>query len=87
MYYVTERDSASSEIGTNERRIARQKQYISTWCDSVQKTLRRDPFDILDMYDTMKEYIDTDISKESMLYLAKTFGTAGLNEKTIMIDI
>lgn len=85
MYYVTERESASSEIGTNERRIARQKQYISTWCDSVQKILRRDLFDVLDMYDTMKEYIDTDISKESMLYLAKTFGTVGMNDDDIYV--
>lgn len=83
MYYVTERDSASSELGTNERRMNRQKQYISAWCKEVQSILKKNPFKIKKMYDSMRGYIDTDLTDYSMLYLANTFGAGGLAETDI----
>lgn len=85
LYYVTERDSASSELGTNGRRMNRQKQYISAWCEDVQGILKKNPLKIKDMYDSMVGYIDTDLTEESILYLTKTFafGTGGLAEEDI----
>lgn len=99
MYYVTERDSASTDIGTNENRMSRQKQYISAWCDAVQQQIKKNPFKIFKMYDSVQGYVDTDISRNSMLYLAKVlkrvqFGEgiyircqAITREKIIMINI
>lgn len=83
MYYVTERDSASTDIGTNENRMSRQKQYISAWCDAVQQQIKKNPFKIFKMYDSVQGYVDTDISRNSMLYLAKVLKRVQFGEGDI----
>ena len=83
MYYVTERDSASTDIGTNENRMSRQKQYISAWCDAVQQQIKKNPFKMFKMYDSVQGYVDTDISRNSMLYFAKVLKRVQFGEGDI----
>lgn len=73
-YYVTERKSRSRKVGTNSLRVERQKQYISGWCETVADKLKKNPFGIFDMYNQVKDYIDTDITKSQLMYLAWTIG-------------
>lgn len=76
VYYVTERNSASEDIGTNAARMDRQKQYMCAWCGLLKEKLKRNPLKIWDMYEQMSGYISTDISRTGMLYLAWKFAGA-----------
>ena len=73
----------STDIGTNENRMSRQKQYISAWCDAVQQQIKKNPFKIFKMYDSVQGYVDTDISRNSMLYLAKVLKRVQFGEGDI----
>lgn len=78
--YVTERDSSSENVGTNAARMDRQKQYISLWCDRLADETGRNPRALYDVYGTLSDYIETDISKRGILYLAGLYGKGSFGE-------
>lgn len=83
VYYVTERNSKSSEIGTNAPRMDRQKQYILGLSDTLREKIRKKPWKITGMYKQMMPYISTDLTKKQIIYLAWKYSRSGLSQDDI----
>jgi anionic cell wall polymer biosynthesis LytR-Cps2A-Psr (LCP) family protein len=70
-YYVTERDSESADIGTNGKRMERQKQYITAWIEKFKEKIGDSPENVYNCYRGAEKYITTDMDKKDILYMAK----------------
>ena len=81
VYYVTERDSHSADIGTNASRMERQKQYIYAWLDIFMDKLRGDPLYALEAYDMSRQYVTTDMTKMQMAYLAVSMKNPDISDE------
>ena len=71
-YYIKYRNYLSDEVGTNEYRMARQKQYLNALFNKMKTQTKEDISLILELYQTFNDYMVTSISLDEMSYLATT---------------
>lgn len=81
IYYVTERDSHSADIGTNASRMERQTQYIYAWLGIFMDKLRADPLYALKAYDMSRQYVTTDMTRIQMAYLAVSMNDPDISDE------
>lgn len=65
--YLHHRDIESS--GSTMRRLERQKQYISAYVQTAFEAIKKDITLPFDLYNTLSDYMVTDISENEILYL------------------
>ena len=68
MTYVRSRNSET--LDSNSKRMLRQKQYIIEFLSKLQSLLKQRPYMVLNLYQTVKEYVDTDLELSELLYLS-----------------
>ena len=83
VYYVTERNSGSSEIGTNSARMERQKQYVLLWCQAMRQKFGENVSELWKVYRSLTAMVTTDLKTSELLYLAREFEKADLGEGDI----
>lgn len=82
--YVRYRDVYSSDIGTNNNRMERQKQYVSAF---IQKAITQSKEDItlpLELYRKVSDYSVTNLGASKMSYLASLAGKSGILDAQIV---
>lgn len=70
MYYVRYRDTSS--FNSAGRRLERQKQYLQAWAAKAKTEVVSNPSLALDLYNTLTDYMVTDITLDEVNYLATT---------------
>lgn len=70
LYYVRHRAAESQELGTNIRRIERQKQFMAAFAEKVKVKMKDDISFPLTLYDQVQKNIVTSLSVDEMTYLA-----------------
>lgn len=83
LYYITERDSASEEIGTNAARMDRQRQYIKLWLEAVSEDSKYNLPAVYGIYKRMKPYVTTDMSVCELLYLARMYENCKISDDDV----
>ncbi len=66
--YVRGRDR---ELGGADRRLERQKQFLTALLAKVMTTLKNNPASITSLYSVVAQYITTDITTNEMVYMAQ----------------
>ena len=80
-YYCRTRDSYS--VDANNYRMARQKQYLMAFMQKVLELVRADLGISLELYNTAKPYMITDIGVSEVTYLATTVTGYGIETDAI----
>ena len=70
LYYVRHRAAETQELGTNLRRIERQKEFMTAFVQKLKEKTKGNITFPLSLYDDVKKNIVTSISVEEMTYLA-----------------
>ncbi len=83
MYYVTERNSGSSEIGTNSARMKRQKQYVLLWCQALRQKFGHNISELWCAYKSLVDVATTDLTTSQLIYLAVEFEKADIEDEDI----
>lgn len=73
LMYLQRRDFTSSELGTNIRRMERQKQYLSSFVGCLKEKTKEDITFPLTLYKAMEKHIVTSFTADEITYLATTF--------------
>lgn len=68
-YYYTKYRNINEHC-TAEKRLLRQKQYLSKATEQLMKTLKKDVGIFVDIYNTVDDYVVTDLSVDEMTYIA-----------------
>ena len=72
LIYLQRRDFRSSELGTNIRRMERQKQYLSIFAERLKEKTKGELTFPLTLYNQVREHMVTSFSAEEITYLAST---------------
>ena len=72
LFYIREREDESNELGSNIKRIERQKQYLSLFADQLKNRTKEDITFPLALYGKVQKHIVTSLSVDEMTYLAST---------------
>lgn len=84
MTYVRSRESGDdAPVDANNARMARQKQYLTNLINTTIKQLRKDLSVTLSLYQTVKDYMVTDIDASRSLYLASLAVKGNFNSQDI----
>ena len=81
--YVTERDSRSGEVGTNSIRLKRQNQYINEWYKQFASYTDNSPSKIMDVYDSLKTCLVSDLDFDEIVYLSNIVSKCDLSWEDI----
>lgn len=60
--------------GTNQSRMTRQKEYITSFIAQFQKASKEDPNKLAEILDKISEYMKTDASRDTLIYDAGAYG-------------
>lgn len=69
----------------NNQRMERQKQVIMALAKTMLSNIRRQPINVLTMYDAVKRNVTTDLDTASILYLGRTAAGLHLNEEMLKV--
>lgn len=72
LLYIREREDESSELGSNIKRIERQKQYLSAFVNKLKEKTKSDITFPITMYGKVQKHMVTSLSVDEMTYLAST---------------
>ncbi len=72
LFYIREREDESNELGSNIKRIERQKQYLSLFTDKLKTRTKEDITFPLTLYGKVQKHIVTSLSVDEITYLAST---------------
>ena len=72
LLYVREREDESKELGTNVKRIERQKQYLLKFIEKAMTKTREDMTFPLTLYRKVQNHMVTSLSMDEITYLAST---------------
>ena len=72
LLYIREREEESKELGTNTKRIERQKQYLLKFVDKAMAKTKEDITFPLTLYGKVQNHMVTSLSVDEMTYLAST---------------
>jgi len=70
--YIQRRNHKSEELGTNTKRIERQKQYLSLFVNKVKEKTKVDITFPLNLYSKVQKHTVTSFSMDEITYLAST---------------
>lgn len=70
LYYVRHRAAESGELGTNLRRIDRQKEFMIAFVQALKKQTKENISFPLSLYREIEKHIITSVSTDEILYLA-----------------
>ena len=71
-WYVKWRNYKSDEPGTNNKRMARQKQYMNAFVNKAKSEMKQDMTLPVKLYQLIRPYMTTDITLDKVTYLATT---------------
>lgn len=72
LLYIRERESESAELGSNLKRIERQKQYLSAFVNKLKEKTKSDITFPITLYGKVQKHTVTSLSVDEMTYLAST---------------
>lgn len=72
LLYIREREDESAELGSNLKRIERQKQYLSTFVNKLKEKTKSDITFPITLYGKVQKHTVTSLSVDEMTYLAST---------------
>ena len=72
LIYIRERDSASKELGTNIKRVERQKQYLTAYVKQLKNKIRQDVTFPVTLLGNIKKHTVTSLTVQEITYLADT---------------
>lgn len=72
LLYIREREDESAELGSNLRRIERQKQYLSAFVNKLKEKTKNDITFPISLYGKVQKHTVTSLSVDEMTYLAST---------------
>lgn len=72
LLFIRERDENSSELGSNLKRIERQKQYLGQFAVRLKEKTKKDITFPLSLYNKVQKHIVTSFSVDEITYLAST---------------
>ena len=72
LLYIREREDESAELGSNLKRIERQKQYLSAFINQLKEKTKSDITFPITLYGKVQKHTVTSLSVDEMTYLAST---------------
>lgn len=72
LLYIREREEESAELGTNLKRIERQKQYLAQFVNKLKEKTKADITFPLNLYGKVQKHMVTSFSLDEITYLAST---------------
>ena len=72
LIYIRERDSASKELGTNLKRVERQKQYLTAYVGKMKEKMKEDVTFPVTLLGKIKKHMVTSLTVQEITYLADT---------------
>ena len=72
LIYIRERDSASKELGTNIKRVERQKQYLNNYVSKLKDKMKQDITFPINLLNKVKKHLVTSLSVDEIAYMADT---------------
>ena len=72
LIYIRERDSASKELGTNIKRVERQKQYLTAYVKQLKNKINQDVTFPVTLLGNIKKHMVTSLTVQEITYLADT---------------
>lgn len=72
LIYIRERDSASKELGTNIKRVERQKQYLNNYVSKLKDKMKQDVTFPINLLNKMKKHLVTSLSVDEIAFMADT---------------
>ena len=72
LVYVRERDSKSNELGTNIKRVERQKQYLTNYVLKMKDKMRKDITFPINLLNQVKKHLITSLSVDEIAFMADT---------------
>lgn len=72
LLYIREREDESTELGSNVKRIERQKQYLSVFANKLKEKTKNDITFPLTLYGKVQKHMVTSLSVDEITYLAST---------------
>ena len=76
--FVQKRDT--SQMGSNMNRIGRQKQYLKSFADTVIAAMKKDITIPVQLYNSITEYMTTDITVDEVTYMASLAASVKFDE-------
>ena len=72
LLYIREREDESAELGSNLKRIERQKQYLSAFVNKLKENTKSDITYPITLYGKVQKHTVTSLSVDEITYLAST---------------
>ena len=72
LLYIRERDEHSGELGTNIKRVERQKQYLTNYVVKLKDKMKQDISFPLQLINQVKKHLVTSLSVDEIAYMADT---------------
>lgn len=72
LIYIRERDSASKELGTNIKRVERQKQYLNNYVLKLKDKMKQDITFPINLLSQVKKHLVTSLSVDEIAFMADT---------------
>ena len=72
LIYIRERDSASKELGTNIKRVERQKQYLNNYVFKLKDKMKQDITFPISLLNKVKKHLVTSLSVDEIAFMADT---------------
>ena len=74
-----------NEFASADKRLEREKQYLAIFGKKVLSQIKSNPSMIVDLYNTVQQYVVTDLSVDRMTYLAAECGGYSFDESHIYV--
>ena len=72
LIYIRERDSVSKELGTNVKRVERQKQYLNNYVEILKTKMKQDITFPVTLLSKIQEHLVTSLTVQEITFLADT---------------
>ena len=83
-HYVHWRDW-ENEFASADKRLEREKQYLTIFGKKVLRQIKSNPSIVVDLYNTVQQYVVTDLSLDRITYLAAECGGYSFDESHIYV--
>lgn len=72
LLYIRERDEHSGELGTNVKRVERQKQYLNNYVSKLKDKMKQDITFPINLLNKVKKHLVTSLSVDEIAFMADT---------------
>ncbi|MCI6552748.1 MAG: LCP family protein [Lachnospiraceae bacterium] len=70
LFYIRQREFQSKELGSNIRRVERQKQYLTLYVEKLKTKIKKDITFPLTLYSSLEKHMVTSLTMNEITYLA-----------------